>query len=189
MGGFIATQMNHLFHQRLNSANKSKVEIDSLLLLAPAFDMCSRLSEMLGAHNLKQWRLSSKFPFRNHATNSMESVDYSLIVDLEQYRPFPSQPPNCPFTIIHGLEDPVVPIHVSRTFLRQHHSESESKEDQKSPSAVVGKAGNVQLIEVQDDHLLTNPATLQTIEQTIFSMWGTQRKSPAPAASPTSGSN
>lgn len=114
--------------------------VDRLILLCPAFDFIERWPVLIGADNFERWRSEGRFALPD-ASGTPVAVGYGLIEDARTHPARPEVP--CPTTIIHGTRDSIVPIASSRAYAQAH-------------------ADRVNLIEVDDDHLLTS--SLATIE-------------------------
>jgi pimeloyl-ACP methyl ester carboxylesterase len=105
--------------------------VDRVLLLCPAFDFTQRWPLLLGADAFARWRAQGSLPMPD-ATKQLVDVHFGLYRDAEQQ---PARPPTpCPTVLVHGTRDTVVPIDSSREYAAAH--------------------GNVELVEVDDDHLL-----------------------------------
>jgi hypothetical protein len=116
--------------------------VDRLLLLCPAFDFVDRWPVLLGAQAFARWREQGSIPIPD-AQKQLVDVHFELYRDAERQ---PARPVvSCPTVIIHGTRDDVVPIASSREYAVAHE--------------------NVELVEVDDDHLLVG--SLARIEQVV----------------------
>lgn len=85
-------------------------EVARLVLMAPAFDFARRWREKL--------QPGLDFEVYHYATETTERVGYGLIEDALLYPPAPSF--SQPALIFHGTRDDVVPVTLSREFVRGH---------------------------------------------------------------------
>lgn len=107
MGGYVAA---------LVAARNPAVQ--KLILLAPAFDLQRLWSDWLGPAKLTEWEQRGVLLFPHYAHGREEPLKFQFFQDLLQYEPYARV--ECPVLIIHGTQDEVVPIEVSREFARQH---------------------------------------------------------------------
>lgn len=130
--------------------------VDRVLLLCPAFDFTQRWPQLLGAEAFERWRAQGSLPMPD-ATKQLVDVHFGLYRDAEQQPARPST--RCPTVIVHGTVDTVVPIQSSREYAAAH--------------------GNVELVEVEDDHLLV--ASLPLLSRIVdeFLLAGTMPDVPA----------
>jgi hypothetical protein len=130
MGGYLAA----LYAQQ-------HVEVDRVVLLAPAFDFWTRWAESPG------WQ-SGKLSLFHYGEKRQREVDFGLIEDARQYAGYPDFPQ--PALVLHGLRDDVVPVEYSRTFCASH--------------------ANAKLVEFDAGHELTNvlPQMWALVEPFLF---------------------
>lgn len=108
--------------------------VDRMVLLAPAFDFCSRWEVLTGPEKLAQWRESGWLEVFHYADARMRRLHYGLFEDASRHVPNPNF--HQPARIFHGRNDTVVPIGLSRAFAASHP--------------------NVELTELDSDHELLN---------------------------------
>lgn len=106
-------------------------KIDRLLLLNPALDRSKLWKRFIGESALEKWEQAGEISITN-AEGQATKLHYALLEDAQNYPDLPQVP--CPTRIVHGREDEVVPIELSRDYARS--------------------VGQVTLIEVEDDHRL-----------------------------------
>ncbi len=124
MGGYLAAL----------TAAAHPAQVRRLVLLAPAFAFPTRWPELLGAEKLHNWRETGWLEVFHYGDRANRRVHYGLYDDALIHAP---QPPfTQPAAIFHGLHDQVVPISLSRDFVRAHP--------------------NAQLTELDSDHELLN---------------------------------
>ncbi len=108
-------------------------KVDRLLLLCPGFDMPDRWASMLGEDAMESWRKTGRHLFEDGRGVEV-GVHWGLVEDGKRH---PSRPlPGCPVRVIHGQGDEVVPVESSRRY--------------------AASASNVELIEVDSDHRLSD---------------------------------
>jgi uncharacterized protein len=96
------------------------VEVESLVLLAPAFEFPARWPARVGADGMAQWARTRKLDVFHYAENRPVLLDYSFYEDARRY---PGQPAfSQPALLIHGSCDEVVPVSVSEDFARKHRT-------------------------------------------------------------------
>ena len=117
--------------------------VDRLLLLCPGFALDDRWPDLLGDEAFHSWEEEGTFPFLDGA-GKMQPVHWAFLEDARTHPDFPEVA--CPVRIIHGTRDPIVPIDSSRRYAAEHD--------------------NVELVEVDDEHSLTQ--SLDTIEEHII---------------------
>ena len=109
-------------------------EVDSLILLAPAFLFSELWANELGPERLTLWKQNGSMPVFHYAQGRDVPIGYQLLEDARCYEPFPAF---CqPALIFHGTRDPVVPVQYSLTFAQTHT--------------------NVRLVQLESGHELTD---------------------------------
>lgn len=107
-------------------------EVEKLVLLAPAFGFARRWMAELGEAVVARWRETGARATFNYATGREEEIGWDLMEDGLRYEDEPAVLQ--PTLILHGTQDVVVPVAVSRAFARTRTSAT--------------------LIEVESDHEL-----------------------------------
>jgi pimeloyl-ACP methyl ester carboxylesterase len=110
------------------------LEVEKLLLLAPAFGFAERWEIRLGEAKMAQWKREGFLEMMHYATGKPEPVGYGLIEDGQRHDAEPEF--TQPALIFHGIEDDVVPVEFSRDF--------------------VAKRPNAKLREMKSGHELTD---------------------------------
>lgn len=117
------------------SLAQKHLQVQRLILLAPAFEFLSHWLPQLGAQKLQQWQTEKYLMVYHYGEKRSLPLSYDFVLDAAQYgteqliRPVPT-------LILHGRYDEVIPPFASRYFA------------QKRPW--------VQLIEMESDHSLGN---------------------------------
>lgn len=107
--------------------------VDRLVLLAPGFDLAERWPHVMGAEQMARWQREGALALAD-AEGAMVDVHWGFI---DSARSHPGTPEvRCPTWILHGVHDDIVPIEQSRRY--------------------VATRPHVQLIELDDDHALTD---------------------------------
>ncbi len=109
--------------------------IEKLVLMAPAFGFPKLWLERLGTEALQNWQESGSMLVYHHAEQQEVPLSYQFVTNAQQYL-LSNLERNLPTLIVHGHNDAVVPIELSRNFARHH--------------------AWAQLIELSSDHSLGN---------------------------------
>jgi hypothetical protein len=122
----------------------------ALVLLAPAFRLLERWRERLGETGWRQWEATDALVIDDYALHRQTTVDFGFARDVEAFeaRRGPLPDVRVPTLIVHGRQDDVVPIAVSREMAagRRH----------------------VRLVEVDDGHDLVSSLGLIAKEADAF---------------------
>lgn len=127
-------------------ASRQVEQVQRAVMLAPAFWFVQGWPQQMGAEAWRSWQTEGQREFFHYAHNEPRLLSYDLIRDAEQYPPDP--PMSQPGLIIHGVQDPVVPVEASRQFVKTKP--------------------NVRLIEVESGHELTDQLDLIARETIAF---------------------
>ena len=109
--------------------------VQSMVLLAPAFGFPQSWYSKLQPNQIEQWRESGYLPIYHYGEGKQIPLKYQFLEDANNY-PISGLTRLLPTLILHGINDEVVPIKVSRDYLRQH--------------------SQVKLIELNSDHGLND---------------------------------
>lgn len=118
-------------------AEKS-LQVQRLVLLAPAFEFLSHWLPQLGSAKLQQWQDEQYLMVYHYAEERSLPLSYNFVLDAANYpdeqllRPVPT-------LILHGLHDEVIPTTASRNYATSRPW--------------------IQLIELNSDHALANVMT------------------------------
>ncbi len=137
--------------------------IVGLVLLAPAFRLVERWRERMGGDAWERWNYAGTTPYEDFAEGGTLNVDFGFIddaveVDGELTSAYgsaegigPRWPDvRVPTVILHGVHDETVAVGLSRTFAKTRP--------------------NVRLIELDDDHRLSKPASLEVLFAEVEAM-------------------
>ena len=126
MGGYLAVLLR-----------RAHPSVQALVLMAPAFDLASRIEGRYRRDELDAWRAQGRMRIDHHGTGRPEWLRYAYIEDARTY---PGRPPiPAPAYVLAGRRDEVVPIELIR-------------------SVVEGSDPGVAFDEVDDDHGLIESA-------------------------------
>jgi pimeloyl-ACP methyl ester carboxylesterase len=89
-------------------------EVDKVVLLAPAFGFGEIWAKELGQEKLKIWRENGTIPVFHYGEGREMPLAFELMEDSSRYEAFPDV--RQMGLILHGTEDPLVPIAQSRRF-------------------------------------------------------------------------
>lgn len=124
LGGLTAA---HLGQQNL--------QVQRLVLLAPAFRFLSHWLPKLGDEEVQRWQQEKSIMVYHYGEERLIPLSYDFVIDAAQYQEKLLQRPISTL-ILHGKKDEVIPIEASRDFARFRPW--------------------VQLIELDSDHALGN---------------------------------
>ncbi len=108
LGGYLAA----LYAARHNNVDRS-------ILLAPAFQFPKRWRERYG-DQLAGWKRDGSLPFFHYSFGEERPLGYGFVEDAGKYEDEPDFAQ--PALVLHGINDPVVPIEVSRNFCAHHRN-------------------------------------------------------------------
>ncbi|MCC0179764.1 alpha/beta fold hydrolase [Waterburya agarophytonicola K14] len=109
--------------------------VKGLILLAPAFGFPQSWYSRLEPNQIEQWQKTGFLPIYHYGEDKQIPLKYQFLEDAENY-PIEELKRNLPTLIIHGINDDVVPIQVSRDYVDRH--------------------SQVRLIELDSDHGLND---------------------------------
>lgn len=95
------------------------LQIERLVLLAPAFGFISTWLSHLGEEQIQQWQDSGYLSVYHHTELRSLPLHYHFVVDALQYQNTQFQRA-VPTLILHGRDDEVIPIQASRDYVTQH---------------------------------------------------------------------
>ena len=107
MGGYLAA----LYAAR-------HLEVERVVLLAPAFAFARRWTEYLGSEQVDEWRRTGTMEVFHYADSRNRRLSWELMEDAAGYEDYPDV--RQPTLIFHGIQDDVVPPAYSRHFAAIH---------------------------------------------------------------------
>jgi pimeloyl-ACP methyl ester carboxylesterase len=105
LGGYVASLI----------AARQPAAVERLILLAPAFRLYQRWCEQLPEGALERWRDEKKMMVYHYGDQMERPIHYEFLRDAEQYEAFPDV--RQPTLVLHGIDDPVVPVSYSEEFV------------------------------------------------------------------------
>ncbi len=136
MGGYLAALY----------AARHEQQVEKVVALAPAFDFARLWRLRMGDEQMRVWAGRGWMETLHHGTGQVEHIGFDLYEDALKYEPFPDI--GQPALILHGVNDDVVPIGVSREFVRTRN--------------------NARLVEVHSGHELTDQVDVLWQETQLF---------------------
>ncbi len=122
--------------------------IESLVLLAPAFQLAARWRARIGDAAWRAWEDSGWLEVDDHATGGRARVDFEFTRDVARVDATPFPDVQVPTLIVHGIGDEIVDIGLSRAFAKDRP--------------------HVRLVEVDDGHELVRSLGRITSEIDAF---------------------
>lgn len=121
------------------------LQVQKLVLLAPAFGFLNHWLPQIGVEKVQQWQAEQYLMIYHYGEQRSLPLNYNFVRDAALYRDADLLRP-IPTLILHGCNDEVIPIRASREFAQQRPW--------------------VQLIELDSDHSLANvlPEIWQAIQ-------------------------
>jgi pimeloyl-ACP methyl ester carboxylesterase len=107
LGGYIAA----LYAAR-------SVQVEKLVLLAPAFRFPTRWRARYSAEELELWRRRGTIPFFHYGFKEERGLGFQIVEDAQKYEDEPAF--NQPALVLHGRKDDVVPAELSKAFAEGH---------------------------------------------------------------------
>jgi len=112
-----------------------QLQVQHLVLLAPAFEFLSHWLPQIGEEKLERWQKDQFLMVHHYREQHTLPLNYNFILDAAQYKDTELLRP-IPTLILHGKYDEVIPIQASRNF--------------------AALRPQVQLISLDSDHALGN---------------------------------
>lgn len=95
-----------------------RLQVERVVLLAPAFGFVRRWSERLGAEAMEDWRRTGTLRIPHYGLRTDADIGYQLIEDGALYEEYPDV--RQPALIYHGDSDDIIPASLSRDFAALH---------------------------------------------------------------------
>lgn len=106
MGGYLATLLAQI-----------NPRVQQLVLMAPAFQVVSRLVESMGEEQHRTWREQGWTMVYHHHYQAERQLGYGIVEDARRYDQEPLER-RLPALVFHGLHDDTVPYGLSVDYLR-----------------------------------------------------------------------
>ncbi len=90
-------------------------QVDRLVLLAPAFEFLTHWVPKLGDQRLREWQSGAPLMVYHYGAEQLLPLNYQFVVDCDRYPSAHLQKP-IPTLIMHGINDEVIPIQMSRNY-------------------------------------------------------------------------
>ena len=94
---------------------QKNLQVQRLVLLAPAFGFLDHWLPKLGATQLQEWQSSGFLPVYHYCESRTIPLHYKFVEDAHQYQEIPLLRP-VPTLILHGRHDQVIPIKASQDY-------------------------------------------------------------------------
>ncbi|MBN3894400.1 MAG: alpha/beta hydrolase [Nostoc sp. NOS(2021)] len=114
---------------------QKNLQVQRLVLLAPAFGFLSHWFPKLGHEEVQRWQQEKYIMVYHYGEQRSIPLSYDFVTDAAQYQEELLQRP-IPTLILHGKKDEVIPVEASRNFARSRPW--------------------VELVELDSDHALGN---------------------------------
>lgn len=95
------------------------LNVDRLVLLAPAFKFLPHWQQQLGTAKLEQWQKDDSIEVYHHVEGRSMPLSYAFWKDVSQYAETELNRTAIATLILHGVADEVIPIEVSRHYAAQ----------------------------------------------------------------------
>ena len=92
--------------------------VERVILLAPAFNFLARWKMRLSPEQLMEWQTRGWVPIFHYGSKSERRLSYRFLEDGARHPAVPGF--SHPALILHGTEDPVVPVEGSQEFVGTH---------------------------------------------------------------------
>ncbi len=90
--------------------------VRKLILLAPALEINSLWDDIIGANNLKKWKMEGSLPIYHYGYGQTIPLDYSFLADLAKYQDYGFLR-QIPALVFHGINDVTIPYRVSQRYV------------------------------------------------------------------------
>lgn len=97
---------------------EQELQVQRLILLAPAFEFLKHWEPKLGAEQLARWRAEGELQVYHYAVGASLPLQYEFALDLARYDDAHLRR-SLPTLILHGLQDDVIPVVASQTYAAQ----------------------------------------------------------------------
>jgi len=94
------------------------VQVEKLVLLAPAFRFPTRWRARYSDEELELWKRQRTIPFFHYGYKEERGLGYQMVEDAQKYEDEPAF--RQPALVLHGRKDEVVPAELSKAFAEGH---------------------------------------------------------------------
>src|ERR1700674_552100 len=101
-------------------AARHPLQVERLVLLAPAFQFPRRLRERYSERDWERWRQEGSTPIFHYGDGRERGLGYQFVKDAARYEDEPEF--SQPALILHGVHDAVVPPEISSTYAARRPS-------------------------------------------------------------------
>jgi pimeloyl-ACP methyl ester carboxylesterase len=92
--------------------------VERLVLLAPALEFAKKWQERFRGHELEEWKRQGSKNFFHYGYKRQERLAYGFVEDALRFEGEPNF--GQPALILHGTQDDVVPVQLSRDYALRH---------------------------------------------------------------------
>ena len=92
--------------------------VERLVLLAPALEFSKKWQERFKGHELEEWKRQRSKNFFHYGYKRQERLSYGFVEDAMRFEGEPNF--GQPALILHGTQDDVVPVGLSRDYAARH---------------------------------------------------------------------
>ena len=94
---------------------ETMLQVEKIILLAPAFEFARRWQQVVGEVGLSEWKAEGQRWFYHYGQKQELALNYGFVEDAIGYREIDLKR-KVPTIIVHGQQDEVVPVEVSRAY-------------------------------------------------------------------------
>ncbi len=98
------------------AASKGDDCLRGLVLMAPAFDFARQFKGTLGEETFERWKAMGRLPMLHYAYEAEKMLHFGFAEDAFNHAAYPAVG-RLPTLLMHGLNDEVVPVELSRRFV------------------------------------------------------------------------
>lgn len=96
------------------------LNVERLVLLAPAFEFLPHWQQQLGTAKLEQWQKDGSVEVYHHIARQTIPLSYAFWQDVSQYAQTELNQSAAETLILHGINDEVIPVEASRHYAAQN---------------------------------------------------------------------
>ncbi|CAM9362077.1 unnamed protein product [Ectocarpus fasciculatus] len=153
LGGFIVARYAEMYPE----------EVDRIFMLCPSFGLGTRALKFASEAEMAEWERTGTRVF-SLSTGGEASVPWTFVQEARLQPDYPAYA--CPAAIVHGLQDEVVPVAVTKSLVEER-----------------GDLGECTFATfVEDDHALTKPSTMALTAEALADFFELDRREVAEGA-------